>query len=475
MGLQPNIRMPNAPHRRRSSGLAICGVALFVVGCAPIDPSGAPPELSLPASLSRGKSGAVGKESKELRPGWWRLARDPEFIHLVETALANNFSLAEARARLDSVRTSHASIGQEFRPQSTISASIRQDDNSTNYPTFGKVDLNSTSSVNGFETSWEIDYLGRADMERRASTASIESAQADLALVRSAITAEVLRAYALLSISHEELRVLERALEYTRRIVRLSEIKRDRGFVSELDFARAEAAQRRIETRRPPLLAETAGLRATLGALAGRPEPFEGSVAPLQLGGFRFASLPAELVHNRPDVRAAAASLLRAGAERDLAEADLYPRLRISGDLAIGRGISGNLTSALVGSLGPQIQIPLFDLDLRQARLSAREKGLEAAAFAYRDRVVSAVSEVRRGLANLEQARAQIRRAEAEYKASAREDHISEILFRGGSLDLGERLRSALALAEAELTVLAARRQEVHSLVFTVKAIAHEP
>lgn len=469
MSQSNNDRLETA-RMRRSRAAAACGAALLLAACAPIETSAIPPAMTLPENLSaRNSLGSIGPE---LRSGWWRLAREPGFVRLVEATLEQNFALSEARMRLAAARIDYGAIGREFRPQAAASASIRQDNNTTTYPTFGKIDLTSTWGVSGFESSWEVDFLGRAEMERRAATASVESAEADLGAARGIVAAEVLRAYALLSISQAELKALDQALENTRRIVRLTGMKRGGGIVSDLDYTRAEAAQRRIEARRPPLLAEAAGLRAALGALAGTSEPFDGEAGPVELAAFRFASVPAELVHRRPDVRAAAASILKAAAERDLAEADLYPRLRISGELALGRGVSGNLASALAGSLGPQLQIPLFDLDLRQARLSAREKGLEATAFAYRDRVVSAVSEVRRGLAQLEQARAQIRRARAEQRAVTQSDRLAGMLYRGGSIDLGERLQSAVTLAESELAVLAARRQEIQAIVFTLKSIA---
>jgi NodT family efflux transporter outer membrane factor (OMF) lipoprotein len=135
---------------------------------------------------------------------------------------------------------------------------------------------------------------------------------------------------------------LRAQIEATRKILeadqRSLQILRDQfrlGFAMRIDVAAQEAALAQAKATLPPLQKQFEQTRDLLRALAGRlpndevSDAFE--LAALQLPPELSLSLPAKLIEQRPDVRAAEAQLHAANAEVGVALAAMLPQFSISG------------------------------------------------------------------------------------------------------------------------------------------------
>lgn len=465
---------------RNGANIAMSALICFTSGCASIQSNDAPPQISLAKNFARPAAG--GKMGAELQDGWWRALRNSDFANLAERAMAQSASIDEAQSRLDAAAAARNAVGEEFRPQFSIANRAREDESTSRAPIaaqgLGVAGADqpwrqrSTIYTYGGDAAWELDLFGRGEMRARSAGADVDAARFDLAAAKLSVASELLRAYVNLGVSEDEHRALARAIDARRQTLDLVRARSRGGLASDLDVTRAEAELRRLEQRIPVADAEIAGQRAAIGALLGEAAPYAGAAPRVDLALFRFASIPSDVLRRRPDVRNAAANIIREAAGRDLAEADLYPRLTINGDLTLGRGLSGNAISSLAGALGPTLQIPLFDRDLRLARLSARERSLEATAHAYRDRVVTAAGEVWRGLAELRQARKRIAAARAARASAGHAETLAGQLFRSGMIDLTERLLTQVTATDADLDALAAQRAEAAAVVALIKATA---
>ena len=87
--------------------------------------------------------------------------------------------------------------------------------------------------------------------------------------------------------------------------------------------------------------------------------------------------LPSELARRRPDVRQAEAELHEAVANIGVAQADFYPRITLSGSIALQATQLHNLFGwdAVTYSAGPSLTVPIFEggrlrrtLELRQGQ-----------------------------------------------------------------------------------------------------------
>jgi outer membrane protein TolC len=200
--------------------------------------------------------------------------------------------------------------------------------------------------------------------------------------------------------------------------------------------------------------------------LDGLPE----NAPPLALAAYRFDSVPAAVLRRRPEVQAAEAELVRAGAMRDFAAADLLPRVTLTGNLAVGTGLtSGGLTTALA-SVAPSVIMPIFDRDIRLARVAASDRAIEAAVARHAGRVTEAAAQLRRSLATLAAVRAEGEGLAHALEAARRADQRAEAAYRTGLADLSATLGAALVVSEIEFGLLALRRAETEAVAAVLTA-----
>jgi NodT family efflux transporter outer membrane factor (OMF) lipoprotein len=171
------------------------------------------------------------------------------------------------------------------------------------------------------------------------------------------------------------------------------------GFAMRIDVAAQEAALAQIETTLPPLqkqLEQTRDLiRALVGDLPNGPdETFE--LDALQLPPELPVALPAKLIEQRPDVRAAEAQLHAANAQVGVAVAAMLPQFSITGEYG------GNATqiTQMFSAGGPfwslygNVSQPIFQGGTLLHQERAAKQALKQAAAEYQNTVITAYQNV---------------------------------------------------------------------------------
>jgi NodT family efflux transporter outer membrane factor (OMF) lipoprotein len=171
------------------------------------------------------------------------------------------------------------------------------------------------------------------------------------------------------------------------------------GYVTRIDVATQEAALAAVETTLPPLQQRLEQTRDLIRALAG-------SLPNEELGSFELdtltlpaelpVSLPAKIIEQRPDVRAAEAQLHAANAQVGVAVAAMLPQFSISGVYG------GNATqiSQMFSAGGPFWSLfanatqPLFHGGTLLHQRRAADRALRQAGAQYRTTVISAYQNV---------------------------------------------------------------------------------
>jgi len=200
---------------------------------------------------------------------------------------------------------------------------------------------------------------------------------------------------------------LRAQIEATRQIIAADEkslqILRDQfrlGFAMRIDVAVQEAALGQARTLLPPLQKQLEQTRDLIRALAGNlpnqdvPETFE--LDALQLPPELPLSLPARIIEQRPDVRAAEAQLHAANAQVGVAVAAMLPQFSITGTLG------GNAdefpwifrTGGPFWSLVGGVTQPLFEGGTLLHKERAARAALKQAAAQYQGTVITAYQNV---------------------------------------------------------------------------------
>lgn len=409
--------------------------------------------------------------ARDLPADWWTLYASPKLDALVRAALDASPTLPQARARL--------AQAQEDRNARTSSVTLPAIDGSLGlsrnqidpaalgFPEAPKTGPFTLYSV-GISVSYTIDAFGGARRELESLDAVVETRRHELDAAQVALTANVVTAAIRSAALRDQIAATRSILDAQAKHLAIAEQRQALGAVSAVEVARERALVGETRATIPPLERDLAQAMHALAVYTGR-TPGDAALPAIELSDLALPRevplvVPADLVRQRPDIRASEARLHRASAAIGVAEANRYPRLTLSGGLSsdrtriedvLGQGVN-------VWNIGIALVQPL----LRQSELKARQREAVAAweetLAAYRASVLTGIANVADALRALEEdARALAARAEAAREAErawtiTRERHALGGVSQLELLDAErERLQAELERSQAAAARLA--------------------
>jgi NodT family efflux transporter outer membrane factor (OMF) lipoprotein len=398
----------------------------------------------------------------EISAEWWKLFGSPELDQLIRTALESHPSLAASQAALRQAQENliaEASVlypsvdaGLSARRQRVVGASFGQ-------PSIPPTIFNLyNASVN---VSYAVDVAGGARRELESLQAQIDFQRFQLEAAYLSLSGNVATAAFQEASLREQIRATREIVALQENGVQLVEKQYAIGAVSRADVLAQLAATR---AGLPPLEKALAQTRNQLAVLTGR-FPGEAGLPALDLAKFQLPqtlpiSLPSDLVRQRPDVRAAEATLRQANAQIGVAEAGMFPQLTLSGGYGSAATSTSNLfnSNTMLWNIGANLLQPIFHAGELQARKRGAEAFYDQAFAQYRLAVLGAFQNVADALQALE-ADAAALKAQSEAETAARESlEVTQKQFQFG--------------ATSYLTLLVVQRQYQQARIGLVQAEA---
>ena len=186
--------------------------------------------------------------------------------------------------------------------------------------------------------------------------------------------------------------------------------------------------------------------------------------------------LPSEVARRRPDIRAAEARLHRATANIGVAQADLYPSIRLGAHLGLESYLSGEFADwgSRAWSIGPSLSLPLFDHGRRKSVVQLRKLEQQEAAVDFQQTVLRAWQEIDDAL-NAYTAERQQARQLAERARSAGDATAGAGALRGRAVDYTVALDSQRRYLQARRDLAASVGRLATRYVTINKAIGNVP
>lgn len=331
--------------------------------------------------------------------GYKAFFADQRLLQVLDLALANNRDLRTSTLNIQRAQQQYQITQNNQLP--TIGASgnvLRQDTANTN----GAM---TTYNVGLGVTAYELDFWGRVrSLKDNALDTYLATSSARDATQISLIS-QVAQAWLSYSFASANLKLADQTLKAQLESYNLNKKRFDVGIDSEVPVRQAQIS---VETARNDVAnykTQIAQAQNLLNLLVGQAVP--ANLLPTQRvtrisNNTTFsAGLPSDLLNNRPDVRTAEYQLSAAGANIGAAKARLFPTISLTGSAGYASTDLSDLfkSGAFVWSVGPSLDIPIFDWGTRKANIKISETDQQIALSDYEKSIQSAFREVNDALA----------------------------------------------------------------------------
>ncbi len=369
---------------------------------------------------------------------WTEFFGDARLNAIIALALENNRDLQVAALNIDRVRAVYNIQRTALIPRLNITG------NSTRSLTPG--DLNSsgaplTSSSHALVAeipSYELDFFGRiASLRDQALAQYLATEEAAKSARISLISAVARQGYATLALD-EQLDLARQTLAAAEETYALNQQSFDAGVASELSLRTAEAERESVRATVAALQTQRDQAHNALTLLIGAPIPADlppgHSLIDVTPATSLPAGLPADLLVNRPDIRAAEQTLLAANANIGVARAAFFPSIKLTANGGTASADLDNLfeSSSKTWRFAPSITVPIFAAGVNKAQLDIAkiEKRIEIAN--YEKAIQTAFREVADALAVQRSIDIQIDAQSARVAAAAKRLELSRSRFDAG-------------------------------------------
>jgi multidrug efflux system outer membrane protein len=183
------------------------------------------------------------------------------------------------------------------------------------------------------------------------------------------------------------------------------------------------------------------------------------------------AGIPADTLRQRPDVRAAERGLAAATARIGVAEAQLLPDLRLTGNIGTSALSIGGLFNAITGGIFSSLSQTLFDGGRLRSQVRSQRAATEAALATYHQSVLTALEDVENALNALRAARLREAQFAIAQTAAANSALLARTQYRSGLTDFQQLLEAERTLLSARDGVASSRGDEALALVQLYRAL----
>ncbi|OWQ87016.1 hypothetical protein CDN99_19250 [Roseateles aquatilis] len=467
--------------RRR---LSLIASAVLLAGCAPA--LRAPPDASRvdmpaswreqpvssdsPASAPRpADAAASGADAPAaLRGDWWRDFGDPVMDALVDRALAHNNDLLLAGARLDEARAALSASAAAEGPQLNATFAAQ---GSRTLQTTGISESHILQP--GLSASWELDLWDRLGALTRAARLRVAASQADRDGAALSLAATTVQSYIALLGLESQLALSKRTLDSRAEALRLAQDQARTGYISQLQLTQAQAEYASVAQAVPNLELAIRRQENALAQLTGqqpgdlpRGKPFEDLALPVPP-----TVLPSALLERRPDLAQAALTLAASDATLAGRRAAFMPQISFAASAGKLYVAALDYDPIRVWSIGGSVLAPLFDAGRLRAQFDTATAQRDQAAYAYRGRVLTAITEVENALAGIERLDRQLRFARERREVLARSLQYAHDRYEAGYASYLEELDAQRNLFAQDNDLIRLRQSELDNRLALVRAL----
>ena len=332
---------------------------------------------------------------------WWRRLGDPQLDQLIDEALANAPSMAQAAARWREAAARSGLAGANRFPVLGLSAGVQEQKLTyrgifppnavpRGWNDFGQATV---------DFSWELDFWGKNRTAFEAAVSDLRAAEAEAAGARVLLATSVAQTYVQLQdlfVQVELAREASKTVESSEQLVRR---RVSEGIETQAALEQASARSSQAAAEQAEVVERLSLARDALAALIGQGPDRGLEVRRTELSARRPAGLPAalaaDLLGRKPEVVAARWRVEAAAKRVGVAKTAFYPTVKLVAFLgfeSLGLRSLGRSGSD-AGSVGAAIHLPIFEGGRLDANYRMAGAQYDAAVASYDAALTQALRE----------------------------------------------------------------------------------
>ena len=405
---------------------------------------------------------------------WWQVYQDPVLAELIHKALAQNYDVRIAAARILEAQAQLGIIRSNQFPSASVGADIFSQQNAKISNQFPAYQVNAGELNLG--VIWNLDFWGKYRRQTEAARAEVLATEWGQRAVLSSLVANVATAYFQLRALDSQLEISNRTLASRQQSLVLTQLLETHGSASGLDVSQSEQLVYTASETIPDLERQIQQQENLLSILLGEnPGPIARGRALTEqpLPQNVPAGLPSELLEHRPDVRQAEEILVAANAQVGVAKASFFPSLSLTG---LG-GLESNALHKFIsepsetwyGALS--VSQPVFQGGALRSGLRLARANWQEAVLSYQQTVQSALGQVSDALIASHKNREFREQQDLLTQAAQRSDQLSQVLYQHGGASYLQVLTNETNYFSAELNLVQAQLSERLALVQLYQAL----
>src|ERR1700734_2824450 len=260
-----------------------------------------PQEYRAPAPRQAAQASSLGNEQ------WWQVYQDPVLTQLIHTAIAQNYDVRIAAARVLEAQAQVGITRANQLPSASVGANVFSEQNPKVTNLFPAYQENA-GELN-LSVIWNLDFWGKYRRQTEAARAQLLATQWGRRAILSSLVANVATAYFQLRALDSELEISQRTLASRQQSLKLTHVLENNGSGSGLDVSQAEQLVYTASETIPDLERQIQQQENVLSVLLGEnPQsiPRGRALTEQPVPQNVPAAVPSELLERRPHVRQAA-------------------------------------------------------------------------------------------------------------------------------------------------------------------------
>ena len=367
--------------------LLILGMAALLSSCSIYKKYSRPEEIS-----TKGLYGNIEKSDTTTMAdvSWREFFTDKYLQGYIEQGLKNNIDMKLATERISQSELALQSAKLAFIPSFGFEPQI-------------SAGLNSSFAYTlPVKASWEIDIMARNINAKRRAEATLEYNRLYRRSVQTALVSAIANNYYTLLMLDAQMRISRATSASWKDNVRTMKAMKEAGMTNEASISRTEANSCSIDASLHDLEYQLVQAQNSFALLLGvTPQEFpRGELNGIDFKQELFIGVPAQLLSRRPDVQQAEYNLRIAYHNTNIAHANLYPSLTLTGE---GAFKGGPATWAL--SFVAKLVQPIFNAGANRANYKIAQSQQREALLEFEHKLLEAGSEVNTALAQCRSAR----------------------------------------------------------------------